>query len=99
MTFIQLDRWSTGRLVGVLCAAAVATLFAIGQALTFAWLSALPEQASRLDALAWRFWIYAALALMLAVSDLWLVSVLLRRLLRRSSRHDDAKGPTSGHHV
>jgi sterol desaturase/sphingolipid hydroxylase (fatty acid hydroxylase superfamily) len=77
------SRWSTARVVGVLCVAAIATFLAMGQAFTFAWLSALPEQASRLDVLAWRFWSYAALSLMLLLIDLWLAYVILRRLLHR----------------
>jgi hypothetical protein len=76
-------RWSTARLVGVLCVTAVATFLSMGQAFTFAWLSALPEQASRLDLLAWRFWSYAALSLTLLLIDLWLTYVILRRLLHR----------------
>jgi hypothetical protein len=85
MTSIVLDRWSIGRLVGVLCTFAVATFFAIGQALTFAWLTALPEQASRLDSLTWRFWFYAALSVVLVILDLWLARLILRRFPRRST--------------
>jgi|GEM_PF-2333638 len=77
------ERWSVRRLVLVLCIAAVATAFAMGQALTFAWLSALPEQASRLESLAWKFWAYAALSLILVVVDIRLVRMILRRLLRQ----------------
>jgi hypothetical protein len=83
MTATVLDRWTMGRLVGVLCATAVATFFAMGQALTFAWLAALPEQAARLDSLAWRFWVYAALSLVLVVLDVWLAVMILRRFFAR----------------
>lgn len=76
-------RWSRLRLIIALCVAVVATFFAMGQALTFAWLSALPEQASRLESLAWRFWSYVALSVILVVIDLGLVWVLLRRSIRR----------------
>jgi hypothetical protein len=61
-------RVQAGRLLALLCAVAVATFFSLGQAITFAWLSAFPEQASRLESLAWRFWSYAALSLVLVVS-------------------------------
>jgi ABC-type dipeptide/oligopeptide/nickel transport system permease subunit len=97
MTFVALDRLSTGRVLGVLCAAAVVTFFAMGQAVTFSWLSALPEQASRLESLAWRFWTYATLSLVLLVIDLWVASEILRRLLRRVFLHEGAKKPTPGH--
>jgi hypothetical protein len=70
----------------VLCVVAIATFFALGQALTFAWLSALPEQASRLNSLAWRVWAYAALLLVLVVVDLRLVWMILRRLLHRGEQ-------------
>lgn len=50
--------------------------------MTLAWLSAFPEQASRLGSLEWRFWSYAALFLVLVVVDLRLAWVL-RRVLRR----------------
>jgi hypothetical protein len=100
MTLIDApDRWSTARLVVALCAVAVATFFAMGQAITFAWLSALPEQASRLDSLAWRFWVFAALSLILVVIDLWLAVMILRRVLRRRSRRDNAKALTPGRHA
>lgn len=80
-----LDRWSTARLMGVLLVAAVATFLAMGQAFTFAWLSALPAQAARLDVLAWRFWSYAALSMVLLVIDIGLAYIILRRLLRRKA--------------
>ncbi len=79
-------RWGIGRLLGALCVVAVATFLAMGQALTFSWLSALPEQAERLDSLAWRFWTYAALSLVLVIVDLRLVWMILRRLLRRGEQ-------------
>lgn len=79
-------RWGVGRLVAVLCVVAIATFFALGQAFTFAWLSAFPEQAPRLDSLAWRFCTYAALSLVLVVVDLRLAWMILRRLLHRGEQ-------------
>lgn len=77
------DRWGVGRLAALLCVVAVAAFLSTGQAITFAWLSAFPEQASRLESLEWKFWIYAALSLVLVVVALKLVWLILRRMIYR----------------
>ena len=79
-------RWGVGRLAALLCVVAVATFLSAGQAITFAWLSAFPEQAPRLGSLEWKFWSYAALSLVLAVVDLKLVWMIVRKVLHRGKQ-------------
>lgn len=83
----EMDRsnrgWGTGRLAVLLCVLVLATLFAVGQAVTFAWLSATHVDASRVESLQWKFWSYAALAMVLAVFDV----VILWRIWRGVRRH------------
>lgn len=54
-------------------------LFAAGQAITFAWLSAFPERASQLDSLTFKFWAYAGLCVVLILVDLGLLIEIIRR--------------------
>ena len=58
----------------------LAALFAAGQAITTAWLSAFPERASQLGSLEIEFWSYAAVAAILVVVDLGLLVRLMRRI-------------------
>jgi hypothetical protein len=76
-------RRGVGRLAALLCVTVIATLFSIGQATTFAWLSAIPAQASRIESLEWRFWIYVGLTFVLLVVDLKLIWMVLRNVLHR----------------
>ena len=74
--------WGVGRLAVVLCVLVLTTLFAMGQAVTFAWLSATHIDALRLASLQWKFWSYAALAMVLVVFDiviLWKIWCGVRR--------------------
>jgi hypothetical protein len=89
-------QWGVGRLIALLCTVAVATLFSLGQAITFAWLSAFPEQASRLESLEWRFWSYAALALVLLVVDIRIVWIILRRVLYRRKHRSQERLSSMG---
>jgi len=72
---------------------------AVGQAITFAWLSAFPERASQLESLEIKFWSYAAIAATLVLIDLGLFVRLLRQIKERRRRLNAAKfgneGPAS----
>ena len=80
------NRWGVGRLAALLCIVASAAFLSIGQAITFTWLSALPEQAARLESLEWKFWIYAALSVVLVLVAINLVWLILRRTIRRDKQ-------------
>lgn len=75
----------TSRLVLLMLLLLFGALFAAGQAVTFAWLSAFPERASQLDSLAFKFWIYAALCVVLLLVDFGLLIEIIRRR-RKGSR-------------
>ena len=73
----------------------VAALFAVGQAITFAWLSSFPERASNLESLEFRFWGYAAIAVALVLIDLGLLVRLVRQIKGRRrdlTSSQDSKG-------
>ena len=57
-------------------------LWAGGQAITLAWLSAFPANASRIDSLTIRFWSYAVVAIILFVFDLWLLVGTIKHINR-----------------
>jgi hypothetical protein len=78
--------WRRTRNAFALCALLALTLFAIGQATTFAWLSTFPAQAPRLESLQWKFWSYAALSMVLLAIELSLVWIALRNARRRRKR-------------
>jgi hypothetical protein len=78
--------WRTARIAFALCALFTLTLFSIGQATTFAWLSTSPAQAQRLESLQWKFWSYAALSLVLLAIELSLVWIALGNAHRRRKR-------------
>ena len=58
-------------------------LFAVGQAITFAWLSAFPERASQLHELEVKFWSYIALAVVLVIIDLGLLVRFVRQVRQK----------------
>ena len=82
----------------MVCLLLVAFL-AVGQAITFAWLSAFPERASQLESLEIKFWSYSALAAVLVIIDLGLLVRLVRQIKERRSRLNTTKvgdeGPAS----
>lgn len=69
----------------------LATLFFLGQAVTFAWLSTFPEQESRISLLRLRCWSYAALAVFSLVADvLCVVRLLKKQKLDRGALESDS---------
>lgn len=74
----------TSRLVLLMLLLLFGALFAAGQAVTFAWLSAFPERASHLDSLAFKFWVYAALCVVLLLVDFGLLIEIIRRRTKGS---------------
>ncbi len=68
------------RLVFVMVCLLLAALLAIGQAVTFAWLSSFPERASQLASLEVKFWSYMAIAAALVVIDLGLLVRMVRQI-------------------
>ena len=72
-------------LVGVIVLVAVAIVFAIGQALTFAWLSALPGREAQLPSLQIRFWSYAVGGFALLVAEVVLIVRLVKCKRKRSA--------------
>lgn len=60
----------------------VLALWAGGQALTLAWLSAFPANASRLDSLTIKFWSYVVVAIILLVFDVWLLVGTIKHINR-----------------
>lgn len=79
----MLRKLGLGRLIVVLFSSGALTFLAAAQAFTFAWLSAFPEQAARVEALEWRFWIYLVVTILLLAIDARLVFVVFQRLVRR----------------
>ncbi|MDE2367522.1 MAG: hypothetical protein KGN16_01005 [Burkholderiales bacterium] len=79
------------RQVLLIFAALLAALFAAGQAIAFAWLSALPEQVSQLESLRTRFWNYAAASAVLLVFDAVLLLNLVRKIKSRRNRSKDVQ--------
>jgi membrane protein implicated in regulation of membrane protease activity len=71
------------RLVWWMIGLLLAAFLAAGQAITFAWLSAFPEQASRLHTLEIKFWSYATLAVVLVIIDLGLLVRLIQQIRER----------------
>lgn len=57
---------------------------ALGQAITFAWLSGFPEQAPRIEVLKIKFWFYMIAALALVIVDSVIIYSYLK-FKRRSS--------------
>jgi len=76
------------RRVLVIVVLLIAAFLAAGQAITFAWLSAFPEQASQLGSLQLKFWSYTAAAVILVLIDLVLAVRLVRQMreLRRENK-------------
>jgi membrane protein implicated in regulation of membrane protease activity len=56
--------------------------WAISQAVSFAWLSSFPVQASRLQLLEMKFWSYTGLSIVLFVIDI----IYIKRVLKRYNR-------------
>jgi membrane protein implicated in regulation of membrane protease activity len=83
--------WGVGHLAALLCLLVIATLFALGQAITFAWLSATHVDAARLESLQWRFWSYAALVMTCAVFDIVILWKIWRGVQRRRKGHINNK--------
>jgi hypothetical protein len=73
------------RLVFLMVGLLLAALFAAGQAVTFAWLSAFPERASQLESLEIKFWSYAAVSAALVIIDLVLLVALVRQINKDTS--------------
>jgi hypothetical protein len=86
------DKKGVGILTALTCAVGVAALFALGQAVTFAWLSALPEHAPRLESLERMLWTYALLFCALVALEVKVVWMLVQRLREREPR------AANGHH-
>jgi len=78
-----LDRLSSGTLVLLASACLVGIVLALGQATTYAWLSAFPNRAPQFDSLEWKFWTFVAIAGVLAFVDVVLFTVLILRPRRR----------------
>lgn len=74
------------RVVLLIVGLLIAALFAAGQAITFAWLSAFPERASQLDTLEIKFWGYATLSAALVIIDLVLFVRLVKQIKTRARR-------------
>lgn len=87
------------RLVFLMVCLLLAAFLAVGQAITFAWLSAFPERASQLESLEIKFWSYAVVAAVLVIIDLGLLVRLVRQIKEGRSRSNKAKvgdkGPAS----
>lgn len=60
--------------------------WAVSQAVSFAWLSSFPEQASRLQSLEMKFWSYTVLSIVLFVIDI----IYIKRVLKRYNRDHKA---------
>jgi hypothetical protein len=67
------------RLVCLMVVVLLAAIFAAGQAITFAWLSAFPEQSARLTLLETKFWIWAVTSVLLIAIDLGLLICVVQR--------------------
>lgn len=87
------------RLVFLMVVLLLAAFLAVGQAITFAWLSAFPERASQLESLEIKFWSNAAVAAALVLIDLGLLVHLVRQIKDRRHCSNTAKvgneGPAS----
>lgn len=68
------------RVVFVMVGLLLAALFALGQAVTFAWLSSFPERAPQLESLEVKFWSYVAIAAALVIIDLGLLVRMVRQI-------------------
>lgn len=79
------------RQVLLIFAALLAALFAAGQAIAFAWLSAFPEQVSQLESLRTRFWTFAAASAFLLVFDAVLLLNLVRKIKSWRNRSRDVQ--------
>lgn len=83
----QVTMWKNipWRLVAVMVGVLVAAFLAVGQAITFAWLSAFPERAAQLSELETKFWAYIALAVVLVIVDIGLLVRLIRQVRGRKA--------------
>jgi TRAP-type C4-dicarboxylate transport system permease small subunit len=70
----------------------LAAFFAVGQAITAAWLSAFPERAAQLKSLEIKFWSYAAVAVVLVIIDLGLLVRMVRQINEKHRHADMGKG-------
>ena len=70
--------WRLVVLIGLFSVA----IYAATTAITVAWLSAFPENTSRLDSLTIKFWSYAVVSAVLLVFDLWLLVRTIRQINR-----------------
>lgn len=68
-------------LIGVLLF--VLSCLAVGQAVTFAWLSNFPERAGQLRELQIKFWTYITLAAIFAITDLAIIVHLVKLAIKR----------------
>jgi membrane protein implicated in regulation of membrane protease activity len=97
MTFKNMNEshcsYGVGRLVILLCVLGLVTLFALGQAFTFAWLATSQVNVARLEYLQWRFWGYTILAMILAVFDIVIIWQIWRGTRRRKDRFNNPAKP------
>lgn len=84
------------RLVVLMVVLLLAAFLAVGQAITFAWLSAFPERASQLESLEIKFWSYAAVAVALVLIDLGLLVRLVRQIKERRRHSSTVKVGAGG---
>lgn len=78
------NKLSSLRVLFILFVTSIVTLFALGQAITFAWLTAVNSQYAMNDDIHFRFYAYAVLFFMFVLIDLWLAGILLyRQYLKR----------------
>jgi hypothetical protein len=68
------------RLVFVMVCVFLAALLAVGQAVTFAWLSSFPERAPQLESLEVKFWGYVAITTVLVIIDVGLLVRIVRQM-------------------
>jgi hypothetical protein len=73
--------WRLVVLIGLFLVA----IYAAASAITVIWLSAFPENISRLDALTIKFWSYAVVSAALFVFDLWLLVRTIKHVNRTGS--------------
>lgn len=85
------------RLVLLIVGLLLVALFAAGQAVTVAWLSAFPERASQLEALEIKFWGYATLSAILVIIDLVLFVRLVKQIKDRVRRESMMAGSIDPH--
>jgi hypothetical protein len=78
-----MHKFISWRLFFLICILPCAAFFSAAQAITYAWLSSFPEQASKLEYLNFKFWTFAAFSCVILAIELLFIFRFIRDILMK----------------